>query len=596
MKCFSLLACILLGLLTLGVSIGGNQARAETGTKADLIFEGGVVFTADSKDTLAECLAVKDGRIVFVGSTADGTAYKGPDTKVVDIKGQMLLPGMMDTHLHAPGTMLTELYEINLAGIYDLDKTMATIEQFIKEHPDLEVYYGEAYNITAFTEGDELTKGPSKKRLDAIESKKPVIITAYDKHSMWLNSAALEKYGITAQSKVPPGGIIEVDEKTGQPWGTLKEFAMDLVPKHAFTDDMIYQTFLLFQKRLHSWGYTAINGISAFEDDSHWSVYKKMHDRGELTLRVHTSFTILPGVDVDEQLNKIKKLKAEYDCDGAQLTIAKYFADGVVDSKTAYLAEPYTSDPSTRGEALWDKNRLAEAMVKANQAGLQNHVHCIGDAAITETLDAYALAKAKLPAGDYRNAITHLYICNLADVPRFKELDVIASMQPYWIVKFPGYWDTVESPFLGPRAEHMYPLKSLLEAGVVLASSSDSPVTPYSYPFVAIEAGVTRNITDGYVGPGYEIRDMDEGPYALWPEQRVSAGDMIKSFTINNAFFTFREKTTGSLELGKAADLVLIDRNILEMNPVDIETVRVLRTYVNGALVYDRATEEPAKE
>ncbi len=570
---------------TTGPLSGGALPHSGHGHPVDLVFENGVVFTADSRDTLAECLAVKDGRIVFVGSAADGAAYKGPDTETVDLAGGMLLPGLMDTHVHAPGTLLTELNDIDLAGIGDLAGTLAAIESFIREHPERDIYFGEGYNTTAFTEGEELRKGPSGARLDAIERDKPVILTAYDKHSLWVNSAALEKFGVTAQTSVPPGGVIEMDEATGRPWGTLKEFAMDLIPRRRYDEDQIYRAFLAFQRRMHGWGYTAVNAMSAFDEDNYWRIYKKMHDRGELTLRVHTAYTVLPGLDLNEQLRAIQRLREAHDCPGARLTIAKYFVDGVVDGRTACLAEPYAHDPGARGEPLWETEALAEALARTSRAGLQNHVHCIGDAALSAALDAFARARAKLPDGDYRDAVVHLCLCDPGDLPRLAELNLVASVQPYWIGKYPQYWETVEAPFLGHRAERMYPLKSLLEAGVVVASSSDSPVTPYAYPFVAIEAGVTRNITEGCAGPEYALRHMDDGPHVLWPEERVSVADMIRSFSINNAFLTFRDHFTGSLEPGKAADLVVIDKNILAINPVEIETVRVLRTYVDGHLV-----------
>lgn len=570
--------------------VGCSAEKEADGDVADVVFENGTIFTADDADTVAEGVAIKDGKITYVGAADGLEAYKGSDTEIVDLEGQMLIPGMMDSHIHIPGNMFTELYAIDLAGVYTLEDTMKTIEDFVAANPDLDMYYGFAYNTTAFTEGDELHKGPSKERLDEIESEKPIAITAYDGHSMWLNSAAFEKFGITPDSEVATGGLIEVDDATGEVWGTLKETAMDLVPGQELSDEMIREGLDTFQKLMNSWGYTGITGATASGalSTTYWDYFKEMEEDGTLTLKMRGASYLDPDKELEPQFEEIKKQQEKYNSDWIDIGLVKIFADGVVDSKTAYMLEPYTDDPSTRGELLWDPDKLAEAIKMANENGIQAHTHCIGDAATTATLDAIEKAMAELPEGDYRNSITHLIITDLNDVPRMAELNVIASIQAYWIVKFPGYWDTVEYPFLGERAEEMYPLKSFVDAGVTLASSSDSPVTPYSYPFVAIEAGVTRNITDGYVGQGYEIADMDDPEWLLWPEQRVSVEDMIKSFTIGNAYLAFTDDVTGSIEVGKAADLVIIDQDILAVDPIEIENTQVVRTYLNGEVVYDK--------
>ncbi len=582
------LVVFFVAILCCGMIFGGcNQQEETTESAADTVFENGYVFTADEEGTVAECVAIKDGEIIFVGTNADGEAYKGENTEVVDMTGQMLIPGMMDSHIHVPSTLTQEMYQINLSGVTGVEETIEIIEEFIASHPDLDVYYGEGYNTTAFTTGDELTKGPSKERLDAIESEKPIIIRSYDCHSKWVNSAALEMFNITADTELASDGTITIDEETGEPWGTLNEGAMDLVPEMELTNEETMAAMYAFVERMNSFGYTSICAVSAW-DGNYWDEFAQMEEAGDLTLKVKSTYTIDPAKDLTEQFDDLEATKAKYDSNMLELTTAKFFADGTLDALTAYMKEPYDIDPSTQGDLLWDPDELAEAFTMANERGLQIHMHCIGDAAVSAGLDALEYAAENAPEGDCRNTLTHLIYMDEADISRFKDLDVIASFQPYWIVKFPGYWDVVEEPFIGERAENSYLLKSCLDAGVLITSSSDSPVTPWPDPLIAIEAGVTRNITDGYVGSGYEISNMDDSPeYILGKEERVSVEDMIKSFTINNAYMLFCDDVTGSIEVGKCADLVVLDQNIIEMNPVDIETAKVVRTYLDGQIVYD---------
>jgi len=556
---------------------------------ADMVFTNGIVYTADAEDTIAEALAVKDGVIVFVGSAEEAKSWVGDNTEVVDLEGKMLMPGMIDGHMHAPGTALTELYNIDLNGVLRETETIEIVKAFVEENPDIEFYYGSGFSIGAF-KGTEASMGPKKERLDAISADVPIVIDSYDGHTSWLNSKAFEVLGITKDTPNPPGGVIEKDPATGELWGTLRESAMSLVPVQEFTPEQELEALELFQSNLHSWGYTGLMSISGYSPPP-FAAYKTLQDAGELKLRVTASYTLDPEKPLDEQFAEVDQLKADYDSDLVKLSTVKFFADGVIEGVTAYLLEPYEAAAEKgsdfKGEFLWDMEKMKEAFTTANSKGLQIHVHSIGDASTRNVLDAMEYTGQNVPEGDYRNVITHLQLVDEADIPRFAELKVIASTQPYWHFKEPDWWEVIDSPFIGDRAEREYPLQSFINAGAMVVSSSDHPVTPFPNPMWAIEAGVTRNIENEEFYGVDPIADIDDPTYLLSPGERASLFDMIKSFTANAAFQIFREAEIGTIEVDKFADFVILDQNLMEIEPLRIDSVRVLQTYFNGEKVYD---------
>jgi predicted amidohydrolase YtcJ len=557
--------------------------------EADKVWKNGIIFTVDEDGTFAEAVAVKDGLIVFLGSAADALAYIGEQTEVIDLHGLMILPGMTDSHIHAPGSILSQLYQIDLNGILTEEATMAAIGEFIAEHPDFEIYYGDGFSVGAFS-GEEVAKGPRKERLDAI-SGKPIIINSYDGHSRWLNSAAFEYFGLTKDTEAPAGGVIEKTDD-GELWGILKELAMELAPAKEFSDDQLHDAFLAFQEYMHSLGYVGItdmgSGILASES---FDPFVDMDQKGELKLYVMKNTVIDPNANLQSQIEKAIANRERYRSELFYYGSTKFFADGVIEGTTGYLLEPYTEAAEAGDDyvsaPLWTPEKMGEAFKLANAEGFQIHVHSIGDASTRQVLDAFAFAVEKNGAGDYRNIITHLQLVDPADIARFAELDVIANLQPYWAFKEPYWWEVVDQPLLGDeRAEREYPMQSFIDAGALLVSSSDHSVTPYPLPFQAIEVGVTRNLTNAGYYEVDDITDIDDPTWLLAPRERVSLVDMIRSFTINSAYQNFREDNTGSIEVGKSADFVIISQNLFEVNPLDLSKTKVLSTIFKGEVVW----------
>jgi predicted amidohydrolase YtcJ len=556
---------------------------------ADKVWTNGSIFTADAENSFAEAVAVRDGVIIFVGTAADAEAYIGEATAVTDLEGLMMLPGMTDSHIHAPGTILSQLYQIDLNGILTEEATMAAIEEFIAEHPDLEIYYGDGFSVGAFS-GEEVAKGPRKERLDAI-SDKPIMISSYDGHTRWLNSAAFEYFGITKDTESPEGGVIEKTAE-GELWGTLKELAIELTPAQEFSDEELHDAYVAFQEYMHSLGYVGItdmgSGILASES---YDPFIDMDQKGELKLYVMKNTVMDPNAELEPQIEKAVANRERYQSELYYYGSTKFFADGVIEGVTGYLLEPYTEAAEAGDDfvsaPLWTPEKMSEAFTMANAAGFQIHVHSIGDASTRQVLDAFEYALKQNGEGDYRNLITHLQLVDPTDIPRFAELGVIANLQPYWAFKEPYWWEVVDQPLLGDeRAEREYPMQSFIDAGALLVSSSDHGVTPYPIPFWAIEVGVTRNLNNAEFYEVEDITDIDDPTWLLAPQERVSLLDMIRSFTINSAFQNFREATTGSIEVGKYADFVIISQNLFEINPLDIDKTEVLATIFMGEVVW----------
>ncbi|HBC75418.1 MAG TPA: amidohydrolase [Candidatus Wallbacteria bacterium] len=552
---------------------------------SELVLKNGVIYTADIFDSIVEAAAVKDGKIIYTGDDQGVKNFTGPATEVIDLNGKMVLPGLWDTHIHMPGAKLTELYHINLYDSKKPEDALKTISDYIKARPDKLIYYGGGLSPDIFS-GEELLRGPKKERLDNICPDKPVIITFNDLHGCWLNSKALEINGITSQTKPHGGGVIEIDPETGLPWGILKETAMELIKFEEFSGGEILQAVKEFQKMMHGYGYTAILAIDAPAE-----CLAALSRSGELNMRVSGSFVFYPDKPLNDQFDELKKIRSAHDCPLVKNNIIKIFVDGVVEHGTAYLHEPYLEGgkgPGQRGIFLWDAGILTQAFIQANKEGLQLHVHSIGDAATGKVLDALAAAETAVGRGDYRNTITHLQLVSQGDYRRFRELGVIANVQPYWAFKMPSVWEKIDLPKLGERAWHQQPIGSFFKSGVTVTASSDYPVTVYPNAMRAVKIAVTRDDSSPSHYQDYAVKNgRGDEKKAADIAERVSIRQILRAFTINGAYSTFNENISGSIETGKDADLVILDNNLFDIDLFSIDRVKVQKTIFRGKIVYD---------
>lgn len=555
---------------------------------ADIVLENGVVYTADENNKVCQAVAVKGNKIIFMGSNIEARKYSGSKTRTVDLRGKMVIPGMIDTHLHPPGLSLMELYEVQLFGIDSIEGYVEAVKKFIDQHSDAAVVYGRGWSW-AIMQNDELTKGPRKEYLDAVVSDIPVILRASDGHTLWVNSKALEINGITEDTEVPFGGVIERDAVTGELWGTFKEAAMSLIALPEYTFEQYSKAMAAFQTKMHSYGITGILCMASLPFEIIFRVFNEMQRTGTLGLRVRGAMTVNPKDDLSAQFAIINDRRKQYNSENLKVISTKFFTDGVVEGGTSYLLEPYMPGAGKGdhyyGDFLWDMDHLQQAFCMANKCGLSIHVHSTGDASTRNVLDALEYAKSQVP-GNHRNVITHLQLVDKEDIPRFKALNVIASVQPYWHFKGPNWWRNVDYQFLGARAEQEFPLGSFFKHDIVVTSSSDYHATLVPNPMLAIDIGVTRNIDNGNLHGVEDITDVDDARYLLNKNERASVEQMIKSFTSNSAYTLFMENEIGSLEAGKLADLVVLDQNLLTVNPIDIDKVKAVMTLFDGKVVY----------
>lgn len=567
---------------------------------ADKIFYNGKIYTMDPSSSVFSAMAIKDGKIAALASKKEEDSLleqytRKNHTLLVDLNKDVVFPGLSDTHIHAPGLAYDILFNVNLYNALSKDDTINRIKEYVDNHPDNEIYYGRGVNASFF-DAEESSAGPRKEHLDKISANKPIIVADFGGNYLWMNSAAFEMYHITPDTICPAGGEIVLDKKDGSLWGTIKGEARSLIPYQTLSDDQNYQAAKWFQEAMLSYGYTSIFALrppgTVEPRTTLFELFKALERKGELFLRVQGGRDMDPNGDVDLQIQEMKKTKAAYDSELIQFTTAKFFLDGVIEGLDGFLLEPYGKAAGKEddycGTFLWDEDKLAYAFERCMEEGFQIHCHSIGDGAARKALDAIERAKKSLPKGDYRNVFTHLQLVSGDDVKRMGENKIIANVQAYWHFKSPIMFFPLEKPLLEERAELEYPLQTFFKEKIKVIISSDYPVTPNPNPFHAVKAGVTRNLYNASSFGVEDIKDVDDPTYLLNKEERASVLDMMRAFTINAAYSRFQEDIIGSLEEGKAADFTVVSRDPFEIEPIEIEYIRVKRTCFGGETVFER--------
>jgi predicted amidohydrolase YtcJ len=555
---------------TICSSIPAVAQQRQNPSAADLVLRNAYIYTVNQKRTVAEALAIRNGRIVFLGHNDDVSRFVGTKTKVIDLGGRMILPGFIDSHCHPSGAY-KQFYEISFNSVRTVPEYQKAIRAYYASHAGAKYLKGRGWSNTLFPK-----TGPDEKLIDEIVNDIPVSLSSEDGHSKWVNSKALELAGITKDTPNPEGGVIEHDPITGEPTGTLRESAAGLVAK-LFPDysiDELMKGYVAYQQMALAFGITMAHDADIDLESNEIAAYKMLEKENRLAMRFRGSLYVSPK-DGIKQVAAITAERAKHKGPHFQILAAKIYVDGVVEGSTAYLKEPYKHLPSSRGELLWKPEDLNAMCAELDKNGVQIHVHSIGDGATGVTLDAFAHATKQNGRRDSRNLITHLQLVSTGDIFRFKKLGVIAVTQPYWFMK-DDYYYNIQVPYLGQeRADAEYPMESFFKAGVKVTSSSDYSVTIPCNPLVAIQTGMTRSRP--------ETVDPKE---VLWPGENATLDQMIASFTINGAYANFLEKSTGSLEVGKMADLIVIDKNLFSIPVTDIGKARVMMTFFEGKEVF----------
>jgi predicted amidohydrolase YtcJ len=541
---------------------------------ADLILRNGAIYTVDAARRWATATAIRKGRIVYVGTDSIPRDLVGPNTEVIDLGRRMVLPGFQDGHVHPIDSGVT-LGECTLDDLENQTQIADSVRACAASHPDSGWLRGSGWQLPVFAAGN-----PSRVVLDRIVPDRPAIFDAADGHSAWVNSKALRLAGITRDTPDPPNGRIERDPRTGEPSGTLREDAMDLVyqvvPER--TDQELAAGLERAQRLANSFGITTI--FDATVDEAGLRTYSAADRQGSLTVRVIAALNLGQPL-ADSMLPTLMALRARFISKRVRPTAVKLFVDGVIEARTAALLAPYRDRRGDAGKPIYDPDALKDLAAALDRDGFQIHVHAIGDRAIRMTLDAFAYARARNGAHDARHTITHLELIDPADVPRFRSLGAVANFQALW-ANGDEYLTKLTEPTLGPaRSRWLYPIASVVRTGAVVSGGSDWSVSSLN-PLDAIEVGITHRPPDHPTQPAWH------------PAERVDLATMIAMYTINAAYANHQERETGSIEVGKTADLVVLDRNLFEIDPAEIHEARVLRTLLEGKTVFDANKKSPS--
>ena len=543
---------------------------------ADLVLAGGAVYTVDAARRWARAVAVRGGRIVAVGGDDDVRGLVGPRTEVVDLRGRMLLPGFQDAHVHPPPGGL-EMLRCNLSDAHSLEDYRRLVAAYAAAHPEAPWILGGGWSMDLFPGGN-----PPKEELDALVPDRPAFLPSRDGHSAWVNSRALELAGITAETPDPPDGRIERGPD-GEPMGTLHEGAMDLVaklvPPPALDEHL--EGLRVAQAYLHSLGITAWQDAIVGGHYDTYDAYLRAASEGWLTAHVAGALW-WDRHRGEEQVGELLDRRERGSVGRFRATTVKIMQDGVVENFTAGVLEPYLDaegrPTANRGKSFVDPDALRTYVTRLDAHGFQVHFHAIGERAVRECLDAVEAASRANGWNDLRHHIAHIQIVHPDDVPRFRALGVVANGQPLWAVNEPQMVE-LTVPFIGPeRARWQYPFASLVRSGAVLAFGSDWSVSSPD-PLWGIHVAVNR-----LPPPGYPYAEGADEPFL--PEERIDLPTAIAAYTIGSAYVNHLERETGSIEVGKLADLVVLDRDPFAHPPSEIGEARVLLTLVEGEPVF----------
>ena len=546
---------------------------------ADVVFVNGSVYTVDAARRWARAVAVRGGRIVAVGTDDDVGSLIGGRTEVHDLRDRMLLPGFQDAHVHPPSGGV-EMLQCDMNEAYSLPEYERIAAAYAASHPDEEWILGGGWSMDAFPNGT-----PDRAPLDRVLPDRPAFLTNRDGHTAWVNSRALEMAGITAETPDPPDGRIERDAQ-GRPTGALHEGAMTLVRKLTppTTQEQWEEGLLAAQRYLHSLGITAWQDAIVGGSYETYEAYRALAGRGDLTARVVGAlwWDRLRGA---EQIAELVDKRERGDVGRFRATSVKIMQDGVVETFTAAVIEPYLDAggrPTERyGMSFVDPEALKAYVTELDALGFQVHFHALAERAVRECLDALEAARAANGPNDLRHHLAHIQIVHPDDVPRFRRLGAVANAQPLWAMN-EGQMRNLTIPFVGSeRAGWQYPFASLHRAGATLAMGSDWGVSSPN-PMWEIHVAVNRTSF-----PGYVYADDDEAvEQPFLPDERLDLPTAIAAFTVGSAFVNHLEDVTGSIEPGKLADLVVLDRNPFEHPREEIHRTRPLLTMVEGVPVH----------
>ena len=537
--------------------------------KASLVIKSNAVYTGLNDSVFKGGVAVSDNKIVAVGSDSEIEEWISAETEVLEYGDQLILPGFIDAHMHFfTGAFVNSEYMLmDLFGAKSEEECVSMVEAFAKEHPDYGTISGMGWFPAFWDNHDTL---PHRRSLDAVVSDRPVYLLSADCHTFWMNSKALEECCITKDTKVSFGKIGKGED--GELDGLLFEIeACTPANERAFilADDKMKELQKSFYADIAKNGITSTTNMSvnpvlesSFKE---FEVAAELEKEGELTVRLH----LYPSLGLDPNFEVVRGLREKYSSEKLRVSGLKQFVDGVTSTYTAYMLEPYSDNPGTRGFSNYPAELYEKMVAAANKEGFAVRLHCIGDAAVRLALDAFEKSNQQNDNGKLKNTIEHIESIHAEDIPRFAGLGVIASMQP---IHLPLDVNEKVSRIGEERCQYEWPFKTMLENNATLAFGTDFPVAGIN-PFPNIYAAITRCDEHGeLVGTN--------------PQERISLADTLKAYTYGSACAINREKELGTLEVGKLADVIVLDRDIFAGSKEGILNASVKLTIMDGQIVY----------
>jgi predicted amidohydrolase YtcJ len=549
----------------------GSEQVPKSGV--DQVFFNGAVYTLDADQPWVEAVAIDGDEIVYVGDTAGALALAGEDTIQHDLGGKMLLPGLIDTHMHpVSGGAYAKALSLDTAGT--VEGWLVAIDDYVKANPDVPLIFGYGWLSTTF--GPE---GPQRQMIDALESDRPVLIMDEGFHGAWANTRALEALNITQDTADPvPGFSYYKRDGNGDATGYLLEgtAGMAMQALNVITEDVVVEGTALVIDTLNAYGVTAAfdAGALGYADDLH-RILDRLETGGDMTIRLLGSYRPAGPADVSAAVERAANWRDTMKGRNFHYRFLKIMQDGTIEGRTAAMFEDYQGEPGNSGESVFSEAEMAKMVVGAAGEDIDVHIHALGERAIHEALNAIEAARSAYPDSSTRYAICHIEVITDQDLPRFAELDVIAQSTPLW-----ASYDTYGEQFVSEdQFNRFWRFNSLKKLGVRLTWGSDFPASGAGMlgmsPIYQMEIGRTR-----------QFAGEPEAPIQPRESERVDLDTMIRGYTLDAAYQLHMEGEIGSIEVGKKADLVVLDRNLFETDTYEIHKVAVLLTMMDGKVVY----------